>query len=117
MIPPISPLIPVISTRVAIVVPFGVAIPGDVNVSVRVGCGRYDWWFGPDDQCLVDKLIITVEHMVTLERDSLAPVMEWLSALPYPWCPARTAVDSAPRVDGLAVILRFIDQGPAAMTL
>jgi hypothetical protein len=34
--------------------------------------------------------------------------MDWLSGLPYPWCPFQTAVASAPKVEGLEVILDYV---------
>lgn len=63
---------------------------------VRVGCGRYEWQFQDAEPCLAEALRITIEHMEVLPATMLEPVMQWLSSLPYPWCPARAAARSAP---------------------
>jgi hypothetical protein len=63
---------------------------------IRVGCGRYDWFFQTSGQCLVDKLIITIERMQVFPPDCLGPVMTWLSDLPYPWCQPSVAVKGMP---------------------
>ena len=76
--------------------------------AVRVGCGRYDWQFAPTGPCLVQRLTITVELMEVLPPTTLAPVMNWLRALPYPWCPANDAVHGSPRIGELARIIGFI---------
>jgi len=78
--------------------------------AVRVGCGRYDWLFQTDESCLVRELTITIEFMQTLPPRTLDPIMDWLSSLPYPWCPVTTAIASAPKVEGLEGILDYISQ-------
>ena len=52
---------------------------------VRVGGGRYDWRFAPDDG-RVTSLEITIEEMQLMPPDQLRPVMDWAAGLPYPWC-------------------------------
>ena len=47
---------------------------------IRVGCGRYDWYFGGQGQ--VEKLVIAVDVMKVLPADALASSMTLLSALP-----------------------------------
>jgi hypothetical protein len=37
------------------------------NGAIRVGSGRYDWYFSPDPQCLVEKLIITIDFTAARE--------------------------------------------------
>lgn len=53
--------------------------------AIRVGCGRYDWFFQSGDRGLVDKLKIIIERMQVLPPDHLDPVMSWRS----PTCPIR----------------------------
>jgi len=78
--------------------------------AVRVGCGRYDWQFQTGEPFLTRELTITIEFMQILPPSTLEVIMDWLSGLPYPWCPAQTAVMGAPEVEGLAVILDYITQ-------
>jgi hypothetical protein len=77
---------------------------------LRVGCGRYDWLFQTGASFLVRELTITIECMQILPPRTLGAIMEWLSGLPYPWCPAQAAAASAPRVRGLQVILDYINR-------
>jgi hypothetical protein len=76
--------------------------------AVRAGCGRYDWLFGAHEPFLTRELTITIEFMQILPSETLEPIMNWLSGLPYPWCPVQTAVASAPGVEGLDVILGYL---------
>lgn len=78
--------------------------------AVRVGCGRYDWRFQSDESFLVKELTITIEFMQILPPRNLDAIMDWLSGLPYPWCPVQMAVASAPKVEGLEVILDYVSQ-------
>ena len=72
--------------------------------AVRVGCGRYDWSFQPPDLVLVEKLKITIERMQSLPARACPDVMAWLAKLPYPWCKARAAVESMPRLEELRAV-------------
>jgi hypothetical protein len=81
--------------------------------AVRVGCGRYDWQFQADEPFLARELTITIEFMQILPPTTLEAVMDWLSALPYPWCPGQTAAKDAPKLEALAVILDYISKNPA----
>jgi hypothetical protein len=56
------------------------------NGHVRIGCGRYDWSFQREAPHLVDRLVITIAAMQVLPADRLPHVLNWLLALPYPWC-------------------------------
>jgi hypothetical protein len=76
--------------------------------AVRVGCGRYDWQFQSEVPFLAGELTITIELMQILPQSTLAPVMDWLSGLPYPWCPAHAAVARAPKLEGLEQVLTYI---------
>lgn len=64
--------------------------------AVRVGCGRYDWLFASDQAGLVARLAITIERMEIYDPSALQPVMDWVDALPYPWCPPEVAAKGAP---------------------
>jgi hypothetical protein len=78
--------------------------------AVRVGCGCYDWLFQADASFLVRELTIAIEFMQILPSRYLDAIMDWLSGLPYPWCPVQTAVGSAPNVEGLEVILDYVSR-------
>jgi hypothetical protein len=69
--------------------------------AVFVGCGRYNWLFGTQAPHLAKRLEITIDVMQILATDHLAAVTGWLFALPYPWCPPRTAFDAAPQLEEL----------------
>jgi hypothetical protein len=77
---------------------------------IRVGCGRYDWLFQTGEQCLVERLKITIERMKILSPDCLNAIMGWLADLSYPWCPAQVATKSMPRLQGLAEIGDYINR-------
>jgi hypothetical protein len=78
--------------------------------AVRVGYGLYDWLFEAPKFFPARELTITIEFMQILPEENLEPIMNWLSGLPYPWCPAQTAVARAPEVEGLKLILDYIAQ-------
>ncbi|MDE5446194.1 hypothetical protein GWG65_33325 [Bradyrhizobium sp. CSA207] len=75
--------------------------------AVRVGCGHYDWHFGSDDRGRVKKLAIDIEIMCLLPVKMSEPIMQWLAALPYPWCSRIQACQSIPAIDALAPIKQF----------
>src|SRR5713101_5881522 len=75
---------------------------------VRVGCGRYDWYFAPDQACHVEKLVIAIDVMKVFPATDLAASMNWLSSLPYPWCTPEEAVSSVPAIDGFAEIEAYL---------
>jgi hypothetical protein len=74
--------------------------------SIRVGCGFYDWQFGASE--LVQHLTITIKTMLILSSNHHRPVMNWLSHLPYPWCPAEAAVAGMPPLSELGEINQFL---------
>ena len=76
--------------------------------AVRVGCGRYDWRFEPGAAGRVARLTITIEQMQRLPADQCGPVMDWLDALPYPWCTAPALAAGAPAIDGLRPVLDYL---------
>ena len=63
--------------------------------AVRLGCGRYDWSFTRAER-KVRALTITIEAMEILPSETLKPVMNWISARPYPWCDRRALMAAAP---------------------
>ena len=78
--------------------------------AVRVGCGRYDWSFARTEH-KVKALAITIEVMKILPPDALAPVMNWLSALPYPWCSHQAAAEAPPNIPGVSRVLQALRTG------
>jgi hypothetical protein len=80
------------------------------NGQVRVGCGRYDWYFGSDKECQVERLVIVIDVMKILPAAELAASMIWLSSLPYPWCAPDQAVRTVPALEGFAEIEAYLKQ-------
>jgi hypothetical protein len=76
--------------------------------AVRVGCGHYSWHFGPDDDGRVKKLVIDIEVMSVLPVEASEPIMQWLAALPYPWCSNIRACEGIPTIEALRPIERFL---------
>jgi hypothetical protein len=78
---------------------------------IRVGCGRYDWYFDRDG--FVEKLVVAIEVMKVLPAQELSASMNWLSALSYPWCSVGEMLRGMPASDGLAAIKGYLQQaGP-----
>jgi hypothetical protein len=78
--------------------------------AVRLGCGHYDWSFQISGPHLVDKLGIAIKTMLVLPPECLQPVMDWLSALPYPWCRPSEAVREMPSLAAMDDVRKFIDE-------
>ena len=76
--------------------------------AVRVGCGHYDWHFGSEDSGRVKKLAIDIEVMCVLPVETSVPIMQWLAALPYPWCSHIRACESIPSIEALGPIKHFL---------
>ncbi|KJC50219.1 hypothetical protein UB31_12745 [Bradyrhizobium sp. LTSP849] len=76
--------------------------------AVRVGCGHYDWGFASADDGRVTKLVIDIEVMCVLPVADSEPIMQWLAALPYPWCSDVQARERIPDIDALRPIERFL---------
>lgn len=79
--------------------------------AVRVGCGHYTWNFGPDNEGRVTNLVIEIEVMCVLPAQELEPIMQWLVALPYPWCSNLQASKFIPAINALQSIERFLKAG------
>jgi hypothetical protein len=77
-----------------------------VSKSIRVGCGYYEWQFGANE--LVQHLTITIKTMLVLSSDHYRPVMNWLSHLPYPWCPEDAAAKGMPPISELNEVRQFL---------
>jgi hypothetical protein len=75
---------------------------------IRVGCGRYDWYFGKEGQ--VERLVIAIDLMKVLPGAELSATMSWLSSLPYPWCGPDRALDGMPTTEGFAEIAIYLKQ-------
>jgi hypothetical protein len=80
------------------------------NGQIRIGCGRYDWYFGSDKECHIERLVIAIDVMKVLPAAELAASMNWLSSLPYPWCSSNEALRALPRIEGLAEIETYLKQ-------
>ncbi len=80
--------------------------------AVRVGCGRYDWSFSSTDS-RVDSLAITISAMEVLPAAALGRVMNWVQALPYPWCAVARAELDAPDIPEVKRVLQRLRQSGA----
>ena len=80
-----------------------VAMSAKLDRQVRVGCGRYDWVFDAGTG-LARSLVITIDAMETTSWDVDA-MIDWASALPYPWCDARRLESGAPCAPALRAVL------------
>ena len=87
-----------------------VGMSGKDNGPIRVGCGRYDWYFTADERCLIERLIITIETMQVFPAGELDTIMGWLAALPYPWCRPDEALGSIPATAGLAPVRDYLER-------
>ncbi|WP_247389278.1 MULTISPECIES: hypothetical protein [unclassified Bradyrhizobium] len=54
------------------------------------------------------KLVIDIEVMCVLPAEGSKPIMQWLAALPYPWCSDVQARECIPDIDALRPIERFL---------
>ena len=93
--------------------PWLVAMTERSSKAFRVGSGRYDWSFRTALPRLVNRLTITIDVMQILPADARDPVMSWLRGLPYPWCEVRLASESAPKLEPLQPIVRYLDSARA----
>jgi hypothetical protein len=75
---------------------------------IRIGCGRYDWYFGAGAACRVERLVIAIDVMKIFPATQLAASMNWLTSLPYPWCAPDDAVRAVPAIDGFAEIEAYL---------
>jgi hypothetical protein len=76
----------------------------------RAGYGRYDWVFSANDGGRVAQLAIEIESMSVLPAETGAPMLDWVSALPYPWCPAVCLRQGADAVPALAPMLAVLER-------
>ena len=77
---------------------------------VRIGCGRYDWYFGSTAECRVERLVVAIDVMKIFPAADLAASMNWLSSLSYPWCAPDEAVKAVPSIEGFAEIEAYLKQ-------
>ncbi len=80
------------------------------NGPIRVGCGRYDWYFTDDERCLAERLIITIDVMQIFQASGINAIMGWLSGLPYPWCTPDEAIAGMTELEGLEPIKAYLEQ-------
>ena len=80
------------------------------NGPIRVGSGRYDWYFTSDERCLVERLVITIDVMQMFPASQLDSIMGWISSLPYPWCTAEQTLEAMPEIEGLSVVQNYLRQ-------
>jgi hypothetical protein len=85
-----------------------IGMAGKGDGPIWVGCGRDDWHFAPDVHCLVERLTITVELMQELPAAELAPVMDWITALPHPWSTPGGAIAAMPALPALEPVARYL---------
>ena len=76
--------------------------------ATRVGCGRYDWTFQQTGPLRVERLVITIEVMQTLDPGYLEYVLAWLTTLPYPWCSAPAVLAAPPAFAALEPVLAYL---------
>ena len=81
------------------------------NGCVRVGCGKYDWRFVREPSLLADRLSITIDEMLVLDACFSTEILDWVSALPYPWCDAETIVETMPELEQLSVLRQQVRAG------
>ncbi|MDD1794452.1 hypothetical protein L4D06_16025 [Enterovibrio makurazakiensis] len=75
---------------------------------LKIGYGKYGWDFDPNNGTLVDKLTITIEHMVVIAFQCTSHLFNELSEIPYPWCVSnivRMKVPSSPLFDDVRAFL------------
>jgi hypothetical protein len=80
------------------------------NGQIRIGCGRYDWYFSLDEASRVERLVIAIDVMKIFPATELAASMNWLSSLPYPWCTPGEAIGGLPSIEGIAEIEVYLKQ-------
>jgi hypothetical protein len=80
------------------------------NSPIRIGSGRYDWYFTQDARCLVRRLIITIDVMQIFAASSVDTIMGWLTDLNYPWCTPEEMPRAMPKIDGMALIEHYIKE-------
>jgi hypothetical protein len=78
------------------------------NGPLRVGSGRYDWYFTSDATCLVRKLIITIDVMQVFPSKELDNIMGWITGLPYPWCTKEEILLRMPRLEGMTTVRDYL---------
>ena len=50
------------------------------------------------EQCLAERLIITIDVMHIFQETEIDASMGWVSGLPYPWCTPNEAIAGMPRL-------------------
>ncbi|EEA01226.1 conserved hypothetical protein [Burkholderia sp. H160] len=73
--------------------------------ATRVGFGGYTWHC-QDGSGKISKLKIIIEEMRSLPSELSQLILEWVQALPYPWCPREMPAHSAPDIPSVQKIAR-----------
>lgn len=90
-----------------------VAMTEKPSGNVRVGCGRYEWGFDAAGSGLAERLVITIEQMLTLPPAEQAGIFGWVETLPYPWTTPADVAAAAPGVAALAPVLGYLCRSSA----
>jgi hypothetical protein len=85
-----------------------VGMSGKNNGPVRIGSGRYDWYFTSDAKRLVKKLVITIDVMQVFPQQELDQIMGWITGLPYPWCTPDDALRAMPTIEGMVTVRNYV---------
>jgi hypothetical protein len=78
--------------------------------AARVGFGFYDW-SSDNPAGRITNLKITIEAMHVLASEYAGPVLDWASALPYPWCPPEALMRNLPDVPVCQAIAAQLARG------
>jgi hypothetical protein len=78
--------------------------------NARFGYGSYIWHFSSEFDQLVDSLHIHIEEMFVLPPSQTDPIMDWASALPYPWCDEIALLEHLPEIRELETALSFLNR-------
>jgi hypothetical protein len=87
-----------------------VAMSEKAGREVRVGCGRYDWAFSVEPPHLASRLTISIETMQVLPPEDLPTILTWIGSLSYPWSSVDEVSGCAPRIAGLAPVLKYLTE-------
>lgn len=68
------------------------------TAAALLGIGRYTWRRA-GRSAKISALRITLEEMAALPRQSAPALLQWVSTLPYPWCPIDRLAAQAPDFD------------------
>jgi len=79
------------------------------NGDIRIAAGAYLWTFD-EESGKVAELDVLMEHMLEFPGKHLAAIMDWLSALPQPWCETKALLDGMPEIEGLEPVRTYFSK-------